>query len=254
MTDAKASPGQPFRPPPAEIWNGMVAAGEDYNERKRLGLGGFPQPKASPRDLIKIKNMTGAARVRGSVFKIGAKVLTSIDREFAWFEGDEPEQVGRFCIVRQSVADEKIVEAQVAGVCLARVNVVNPSHLHALVIAGDYELESAMYGPVDLLWTPETTGVAECLVNLQSKAPRSLIFKTPGGGIAGRSGTTCSSAACELYYIDRTTGELTAYLDADDVQLEEDVFHIGSDNVSGNVYIKASESFGTLSVDMEDCM
>lgn len=79
------------------------------------------------------------------------------------------------------------------------------------------------------------------------------IFKTPGGGIAARSGTTPGSASCTPYYIDTDGPTLTELTDDAGASQTVTVYHIGADTIAGDVYIMAKEVYGVLVADMEDC-
>lgn len=79
-----------------------------------------------------------------------------------------------------------------------------------------------------------------------------IIAKTPAGGIAARSGTTCYSESCEVYRIN-DSDTLVNVLDNDGNNLSVDVYHMGSSAVQGSVYIQAKYVYGKWVADMEDC-
>lgn len=74
-----------------------------------------------------------------------------------------------------------------------------------------------------------------------------VIIKTPAGGIAARSGTTVSSASCDVFSIVGTT--LT------DTGNNIDVFNISISSVGGSKYGLAKKEYATGKwvIDFEDC-
>lgn len=79
-----------------------------------------------------------------------------------------------------------------------------------------------------------------------------IIFQTPSGGIAARSGTTPGSAECTPYYIN-SSGALTELTNPDGTSRTHTVYHIGATAVAGTTYIQAKRCHGRLVADMEDC-
>lgn len=78
------------------------------------------------------------------------------------------------------------------------------------------------------------------------------VFKTPGGGIPGRSGTQCGEADCTPYYID-DTGKLVEMKEPDGTARLITIYHLGRSAVAGDAYIQAKRCHGRLVADMEDC-
>ena len=72
-----------------------------------------------------------------------------------------------------------------------------------------------------------------------------VICQTPGSGIAARSGTTLTSAACTVHYIDN--GTLTAFGET------IDVYNLASASIAGTTYITAKLVGTNWVADMEDC-
>ena len=94
-------------------------------------------------------------------------------------------------------------------------------------------------------------GRPSALPDMLPSITEGYIFETPLGGIAARSGTTVSSAACTPYYIDGTT--LTELTDNDGASQTVDVYNVFSAAITGEVYITAKRVFGVLVADAEDC-
>lgn len=171
----KASPGSPFRPPPAQIWNNMVDAGNAWAiDQLSNGVPNPTRPRAT--DIIKIQNTSGAARRTGEILKIQGKALDAITAEHIWLLGIEPTADCYFGILKKPVADDGIEQLQVSGVCLALVDIADVEHTKAKVAVGSYVLESSDSGPLEILYAPETTGEQTCVVRFAG-----------GGGGGGHS-------------------------------------------------------------------
>lgn len=162
-SDGKTSPGSPFRPPPAVIWNNMVDAGRAFAQ-SRFDSG--PPARTRPRqtDLIKLKNSSGADRARGEILKIEGTILTEQDAEEIWLDGVEPTTECRFGILKEPSVSGEINQAQVSGVCLAMVNIIDVDHTFASAEDEEYVLQSGESGSVEILYAPDGTGEKECVV------------------------------------------------------------------------------------------
>ena len=163
----KASPGSPFVPPPAVIWNNMVDAGRAWADGQLNNGAPTPnRPRAT--DLIRIKNDCGANRERGEILLISGKAITDLAEESIWLLGDTPTANGYFAILKQPIQSGEVGTAQVSGCCLATIDVIDIDHTRAKPSAGDYVLESATDGPIEILYAPGTTGASECVVRFGS--------------------------------------------------------------------------------------
>ena len=162
-SDDKASPGQPFRAPKAEIWNGMVDAGNAYRAGRLSN--GVPQP-TRPRetDIIKLKNASSGNRARGQILRIDGKAITDLTDEHIWLIGQAPTADDYFGILKEPIADGEIGRVQVSGCCLALVDVVDADHTRAKAVDSEYVLESSDDGPLEILFAPGGTGEQECVV------------------------------------------------------------------------------------------
>jgi hypothetical protein len=163
----KASPGQPFRAPRSETWNGMVDAGNAYRAG-RLNVGAPPPTRPRQTDLVRIKNNSGADRARGEILLIDGKAITDLTDEHIWLLGDEPTADGYFAILKEPIASGGVGVSQVSGCCLAMVDVSDTDHTRAKAAAGLYMLESSADGPLEILYQPGTTGEVECVVRFAS--------------------------------------------------------------------------------------
>jgi len=78
--------------------------------------------------------------------------------------GDEPTADGYFAILKEPIASGGVGVSQVSGCCLAKVNVGSTGHTRAKAAAGLYVLASADDGPLEIIYSPGTTGEVECVV------------------------------------------------------------------------------------------
>lgn len=174
-SDDKASPGQPFRAPKAETWNGMVDVGNAYRAGRLSN--GVPQP-TRPRetDIIKLKNSSSGNRARGEILRIDGKAITDLSDEHIWLIGQAPTADDYFGILKEPIADGEIGRVQVSGCCIALVDVVDADHTRAKAVAGEYVLESSDDGPLEILFAPSGTGELECVVRFGGGALGSTLF------------------------------------------------------------------------------
>ena len=160
----KRTAGQPFRPPPATMWNAMVEAGE------QVQAGRFNQPGGSPRarktDIIECKNLSGAARARGEVLGAFTNPFTNIERDNIKLGGAAPTAGGHVGVVLDPIASTKFGRVQLAGVCVAKVNISDADHEFAEIDPGEYVLVSAEEGQIGIVYAPSGTGVKDCVVRL----------------------------------------------------------------------------------------
>jgi hypothetical protein len=189
----KASAGDPFRPPPATIWNSMIDAGRAFSN-SQLGDGSSQPIRPRPTDIIRIKNTSGAARRRGEILRIDGKAIDTVTAEHIWLTGVVTTADGYFGILRDPVQDTEIAPLQVDSACMALVEITDIAHKSANVTAGNYVLQSAESGPIDILFAPDGLGEKECAVR----------FSGGSGGGTHQIEFTAVDAIC-----DQDTGEVT---------------------------------------------
>lgn len=199
-SDGKASPGSPFKPPAARIWNNMVDAGRAHADS--LLNGGAPNPiRPRETDIIKAKNTSGEARRLGEILRIDGKAIETVTDENKWLLGVEPTDDGYFGILKEPAAISGIASLQVSGCCMALVNVTDASHTRATSADADYVLQSGDDGPIEILFAPDGTGEKTCVVRF-------------AGGVGGGGHSiwfTIESVLCpDTDYVDETTLVVTA--------------------------------------------
>jgi len=240
----KASSGQPFKAPPAEIWNGMVDAGEAYRTG-RLGVSDPGPTRPRETDIIKLRNSSGADRARGEILWIDGKAVTELTDESIWLDGKTPTADGYFAILKEPIVSTGVGRAQVSGCCLASVTVGNADHRRAKPAAGTYVLVSADDGPIEIVYAPSGTGELECVVRFGNDVP-AIIIMTPSGGIPARSGTTVGKADCTVYSISSSDVLTTT-------SRTVSVVNLAATAVAGSVYGQAKRAAGRWVIDYEEC-
>lgn len=197
----KVSAGQSIGKSPlrkAAFVNDVIDTVGDYKARL-LGEASGVSGLKFPTDLVRVQNLTGADRQRGDVVQLGDDLLTDKDFRRLWFECDLPADplMRRYAILLAPVLEDEITFAQVSGCCLARVNVGNALHTHAMPADGADELVSCFGGPVELLSDPDGTGSQEIAVRLA--VGFGVLFGKADSDIAARSSETMSSGTVSIW-------------------------------------------------------
>lgn len=147
-----------------------------FEQQQRLGSGGNPKHAPIKHNLVKARNDTGGDLARGSVVDVATSILTGLsvfDPHNLWLEGTEQAD-GHYAVFRKPVLDGGIEEAQLTGVCIARVNVVDEDHTFAVPTSGQNYFTSAAEGEIQILdKTTSGTSVMECVVVLRAGSPSS---------------------------------------------------------------------------------
>jgi hypothetical protein len=194
----KVSPGQPFKAPRAETWNGMVDAGNAYRATRLSN--GAPEP-TRPRetDIIKLRNSSSGNRARGQILRIDGKAITDLSDEHIWLIGQAPTDDDYFGILKEPIADGEIGRVQVSGCCFALVNVTDADHTRAKAVAANHVLQSGDDGPVEILFAPGGTGQQECVVRFGGGGGSVAIY---GFQLSADKLRTNKSVAVNIYELD----------------------------------------------------
>jgi hypothetical protein len=86
----------------------------------------------------------------------------------------------------------------------------------------------------------------------QLRLTEGWILETPSGGIAARSGTTISSAACTVKWVN-DSGTLENYTNNAGNAVTLTVYNVFTADIAGSTIITAKTVFGKLIADAEDC-
>lgn len=199
-TQYKASAGQPFRPPDAELWNAMVDAGAAYRDQRLSVNGGGLLPRRQT-DVIKVKNESGGPRERGEILGDFSRLLSEVNTEYLWVRGNQPVIAKPWGFLVRAVDDGEIGEVQVSGVGVAKVELLSATHQFATLKPNSYLLQSADSGPVELIYRPNNSGGTRALCIAVFRSGSSTTFyaatmKEPWSGLA---------ALCDIKSIDGAT-------------------------------------------------
>lgn len=225
MADGKASPGQFFKLPPADVWNAMIDAGLAYRTQRRTGIPAISI--AIPTDLIHLKNNTGGAVVAGRVLEIDSALPTTVTREAMWFNGATPAPDGAdtFAITLRQMPSAAIDICQVAGMAFVRLNVNQVQQTWADVDSSSTLLQSKWHGRAKIIWkSTASTGEQDAVVQLghDFRGPINVVCTTGiTGGMsascavwwAGSSASPASNITCHLNWMD-AAGSLSAGAEA----------------------------------------
>lgn len=196
MAYEKVTPGQKIKGSPfarAAFANDTIDVVNAFNEGRLTG-GRRPGNGSSSRVVVEVRNSTGGDRLRGEVVQLTGHLLDDVSEDHPWFDSDlvaEP-VLRRMALLTRALKDGEIGPAQLAGVCLARIDVSDAGHMYARPTAGDAELASGDYGPLELLMEPDGTGVQDLwvLFNLFPKGRVcKLVDPNPGPLDKGDVGT-----------------------------------------------------------------
>jgi hypothetical protein len=169
MKDDKAAPGRKMKIP-ATTWNTMLECVADFQLRRQMGQPGQTGSVVPSSSIVKIKNSSGSAVRAGDVLDVSGFLLTEVRQNYLWFDGDTPDASTRgWGVVRRQLPADAIGEMQVAGACIAYVNVTDEDHGYATRSSGNVVLQSASTGSVKILHKPTGTGEKLCAVLLTAE-------------------------------------------------------------------------------------
>lgn len=197
-SDGKASPGSPFKPPAARIWNNMVEAGRAHADSRLNNEAPNPiRPRET--DIIKAKNTSGAARRLGEILRIDGKAIDTVTDENKWLLGVSPTDDGYFGILKEPAAISGIASLQVSGCCMALVNITDADHKRAMQVDGEYVLQSGSSGPIELIYAPSGTGEKTCVVRFSNGYQEHAVIlddDLPAASHALTGGASCLATVC----------------------------------------------------------
>jgi len=201
--DGKTSPGSPFKPPAARIWNNMVEAGKAYSDSRLNNEAPDPiRPRET--DIIKVKNDSGASRKLGEILRIDGKAVETVTDENKWLVGVEPTDDGYFGILKEPAAISGIASLQVSGCCMALVNVTDADHKRATSVEGEYVLQSSDDGPIEILFAPDGTGEKNCVVRFSvGDEFREAVL---GADMTAPASSLAAMTSCTMYFIKPASG------------------------------------------------
>lgn len=166
-------PGDPLRIR-ASTFNTMLDAAADF-ARRRNNIAAEARPERPDRDVILVRNNSGADRDRFDVLGLDEPLILPDDNlpefqsrmAFSGITPALPTHAGRFCILLEPLPAGAIGRALVSGVGVARVAIADPNDAFADVLADDgSKLGTGHYGAARLLWSAGTSGTQWAVVQL----------------------------------------------------------------------------------------
>ncbi|MGD9633328.1 MAG: hypothetical protein AB7E98_06015 [Pirellulales bacterium] len=148
-------------------------------------------PSSRSRVQVEVRNLTGGDLGRGQLVQLGSHLLTDVSEDHPWFEGNlvaDPVR-SKFAILNRPIKAGQIGPAQVAGVCLAHIFVLDPAHKHAVPSAGATVLITSKVGPVELLMPAPGLGLRHLWVKLDHKENYCYHVTLATGITAGGTGS-----------------------------------------------------------------
>lgn len=194
MAFGKVTPGQFLQPLPAEIQNGLI---EMYLESRRRKYGAPESAEEIPTDRVMLKNNSGGGLAAGRVLEIGAKLITTLDRNHLWFGGETPAPDGSdlFAITSRQMPADAIEPCFVGGTVLCRLNVNHVQQAWADVDSSSTLLQSKWHGRAKIIWkSTGSTGEQDAFVQLGHD------FRGPIKGVASSGLTRGSSATVAVHW------------------------------------------------------
>ncbi|MCG3179670.1 MAG: hypothetical protein BIFFINMI_02011 [Phycisphaerae bacterium] len=198
----KVKPGDPLRIP-AATFNAFVDAAEDLRRRQHDQFTGM-QPDGRQTGVVPIKNNSGADLGRFAVLGIDGPIFTPADSEDGFknrialvgVTPVAPTHLGRFAILLEPVANGRIGQAAVAGVCVAKVDVQAEDDGFADVKDGSAaSLKSGPSGAATILWKESGAGEKWAIVRFGGAGGTGLLW---GKAISDwSSGNTVAMHPCD---------------------------------------------------------
>jgi len=190
MTTRKVQSRQPWKPPKAADENAKAAAADTY----RRGQERLPE-KQRPvdGDVIIIRNDSGGRLREGDVMGLGVantKILTAVERDKIWCIADKLTNCLPNCqvvVLLEPVESTKFALAQISGRGVAYVNVGAVWHRRARPTKAADVLVSGLFGPLEILRTPDGTGEKLCYVSIGHSDNRGVFAEVQPGGISAGS-------------------------------------------------------------------
>jgi hypothetical protein len=154
---------------------------------------------------VTVHNTSGGDLDSGEGLQITDSSFATLDPLNLWVEGDLRNGPGPCGILLAPIQDDDYGPMLLAGVCIARVDIINANHTHAWFKTGQAELRSGFAGPAEILYKPSGTGIKECLVLLGVNPQVTRKAKLDADLTAG------SSAAASFYVNGLDRGSETVY-------------------------------------------
>lgn len=215
----KVTAGSPLR-----ISAGLYNDAVDFFSPNAGNAPGSASAAGAMRVLVRVKNTTTSDRKRWDCMSLGNNrfVLGSNAEEALIYDAAAAASDKPPAILQQPIKAGEFGIACIFGYTLATIKQAGAAtDLLATPYATDHNLQAGTTGTIKILSAPSTSAasIRPILIGGDggsgSNAQSSKLVKTPGGGIAARSGTSISSASCVEFKI--VSGTLTTNTDTLDV-------------------------------------
>lgn len=203
----KAVPNRPLIVKAGE-YNDAMEAGQWFAKQRALGASVISSiPGVNP-CVVRVRNDTGGDLLAGSVLELTTTPLTTLTRENIWLSavsryGSDPS----CAVLLEAIPYNAWGAAQVAGCCLASVNIVDADNTHARVQAGSTTLQGDFGGWARILHKPSGTGTKTCVVLLA--CGEQIVRRATASGTINAA----SSGTASIYVGGSVKGTATVYND-----------------------------------------
>ncbi len=209
----KVSRGQPLRIP-AMAYNSFIDAAVDFRNRT-MSLGKEDRPKDTRNGIVYVKNNSGADLPQFSVVGLTDILIYPEDNEPEFKRqvaliGEvpvHPYHRGKFAILAEPLAEDRIGLAYIEGICPVRLYVFDDTWECPTADIDDgttEDLRAVTYGAASILWRQGGTGLQWAVVRL-GRPP--TIFPVRLQDVGGAPGNATTPATWEYDIVDYFTGE-----------------------------------------------
>ncbi len=209
----KVSRGQPLRIP-AVAYNSFIDAAVDFRNRT-MSLGKEDRPKDTKNGIVYVKNGTGDDQPQFAVLGLTDVLIYPDDNEPEFlrqvaFLGEVPNLIlhrGRFAILAEPLAADKIGLAYVDGICPVLLNVPDDTYEPNAADIDEGEtgaLKAVTHGAAAILWRQGGMDVQWAVVRL-GKPP--MVFPVLLQETGGSAGNATNPATWEYDIVDFFTRE-----------------------------------------------
>ena len=175
----------------AREFNRHVDAADFLQSNFGLGIPGAPKSVGRGANFVAVKNSSGGLRRQGELLEFTGLDLTDLTSRELMLVGGSPSLANAFGILQAPIASgERSELCQVAGTCVALVNMASASHKFARVTSATYVLQSVALGPVRILFSPGGTGEKTCAVLIPQAPDQSFICKPNADYSMGENNAT----------------------------------------------------------------
>lgn len=175
----------------AAEFNRHVDASDAYHLTRATGIPGRGGNRNTDTNIIKVKNNSGGDRRAGDILEFTGLAITNFDDvPMAWLTGGSPTLANGFGVLLRASPNgsTEMEDCQIAGACLAYVNVTDADHRYAVPAASTYVLQSSGIGPARILFKPTGTGEKMCAVQLLGVTGEIIVKNESGGDYSAVGG------------------------------------------------------------------